>query len=98
MSVKEEYLDFLQKIQVGIHEVSKITNVPARKIRYWQEKGYIEEVEASSSARQYDLLNIKKIILIQDLLEEGYTLEASNKKVDEKIAKLNNAFELILSL
>lgn len=98
MSLKEEYLDFLQKIQVGIHEVSKITSVPARKIRYWQEKGYIEEVETQSSARQYDLLNIKKIILIQDLLDDGYTLEASSRKVEQKIAKLNNAFELILPI
>lgn len=96
MSLQDEYYEFLKKVKVGIHEASSITGVPARKIRYWQEKGFIEPVSKSSSSRQYDLFNLKKIVLIQDLLEEGYTLDASASKVDERIKKLNNLFDLII--
>ncbi len=96
MSLQDEYYSFLQKIKVGIHEASSITKVPARKIRYWQDKGYVEPVCKNSSSRQYDLVNLKKIILIQELVEEGYTLEASAKKVEARIKKLNDMMDLIL--
>ncbi|KAF5272516.1 hypothetical protein FQR65_LT17366 [Abscondita terminalis] len=33
--------DFLDKLVVGIGEVSQITGIPARQIRYWEEKGII---------------------------------------------------------
>lgn len=29
----------LSKLVVGISEVAKITGIPTRKIRYWEEKG-----------------------------------------------------------
>lgn len=96
MSLQKEYHEFLQKVKVGIHEASSITNVPARKIRYWQDKGYINSIQTRSSSRQYDLFNLKKIVLIQELLEDGYTLEASAKKVDERIKKLDNLFDLVI--
>ncbi len=96
MSLQDEYYNFLEKVKVGIHEASSITKVPARKIRYWQDKGYIEPVSKDSSARQYNLVNLKKIILIQEMIEEGYTLEASSKKVEERIKKLNDMMDLII--
>lgn len=96
MSIQDEYYNFLQKVKVGIHEASSITKVPARKIRYWQDKGYIQSVSQNTSSRQYDLVNLKKIVLIQEMLEEGYTLEASFKKVEQRIQKLNDMMELIL--
>lgn len=96
MSLQDEYYDFLEKVKVGIHEASSITQVPARKIRYWQDKGYIKPVSTTSSSRQYDLFNLKKIILIQELLDDGYTLEASAKKVEDRIKKFDTIFELII--
>lgn len=30
--------DFIDKLVVGIGEVSQITNIPTRQIRYWEEK------------------------------------------------------------
>jgi len=85
--------DFLKKLVVGIGEVSAITGVPARKIRYWEEKGIIaSEKDGEGSTRRYNYLNIKKIILIQELLEEGYTLDAAAKKVENRMKNIKEVF------
>jgi DNA-binding transcriptional MerR regulator len=85
-------VEFLVSVIVAIGEVANITGVPQRKIRYWDEKGLIEPVDKTSTCRQYDYLNIKKIVLIQDLLEEGYTLDAAAKKVDERCVRIADVF------
>ncbi|MDB5159588.1 MAG: transcriptional regulator [Mucilaginibacter sp.] len=86
-------VDFLVSVIVGIGEVANITGVPQRKIRYWDEKGYIEPVDKESTYRQYDYLNIKRIVLIKELLDEGYTLEVSAKKVIERCTKIEEIFQ-----
>jgi DNA-binding transcriptional MerR regulator len=86
-------VDFLVSVIVGIGEVANITGVPARKIRYWDEKGYIEPVDKESTYRQYDYLNIKRIVLIKELLDEGYTLEVSAKKVIERCIRIEEIFQ-----
>ena len=86
-------VDFLVSVIVAIGEVANITGVPQRKIRYWDEKGLIEPVDKSSTYRQYNYLNIKKIVLIQELLDEGYTLEVSARKVNERYAKVAEIFK-----
>jgi len=88
-------VDFLVSVIVAIGEVANITGVPQRKIRYWDEKGIIEPVDKTSTYRQYDYLNIKKIVLIQELLDEGYTLDVSARKVTERCSKIEEVFERI---
>lgn len=88
-------LDFelLKKLVVGIGEVSEITGVPTRKIRYWEEKAIIQsENEGEGSTRRYNYLNIKKILLIQELIDEGYTLDAAAKKVEARMKNINDVF------
>ncbi|MDC2863149.1 MerR family transcriptional regulator [Bacillus sp. BP-3] len=88
-------LDFglLQKLVVGIGEVADITGVPTRKIRYWEEKGIItSENETEGTTRKYNYLNIKKILLIQELIEEGFTLDAAAKKVEARMHNINEVF------
>lgn len=85
--------ELIKNLVVGIGEVSDITGIPTRKIRYWEEKGIIHSVEDSGSARRYNYINIKKILLIKELIEEGYTLEAAAKKVNERISRLVSAFD-----
>ena len=88
--------EFLKKLVVGIGEVSQITGIPTRQIRYWEEKNIIHSVtEEEGKNRRYDYANIKKMLLIKELLEEGYTLDAAAKKVvtrmqiiEEALAKL----------
>jgi hypothetical protein len=70
------------RLIVGIGEVADITGAPQRQIRYWQDKGIIQAiVSGDSSTRRYDYLNIKKILLVKQLLDEGYTLDAAAAKV-----------------
>ena len=85
-------VDFLVSVVVGIGEVAKITGVPQRKIRYWDEKGYIEPVDKESTYRNYDYLNIKKVVLIKEMMDEGYSLEASGKKVNDRCKKIAEVF------
>ncbi|MGC4376573.1 MerR family transcriptional regulator [Fictibacillus sp. Mic-4] len=85
--------DLLKKLVVGIGEVSDITGVPTRKIRYWEEKGIIEsEKEGEGTTRRYNYINIKKILLIQELIEEGFTLDAAAKKVEARMKNINDVF------
>nr|WP_042331146.1 MerR family transcriptional regulator [Desulfosporosinus orientis] len=98
MDIKDEanvLLDFdlLSKLVVGIGEVSDITGVPQRQIRYWEEKGIIQSMkEGEGSVRRYNYLNIKKIILIKELLDDGFTLDAAARKMELRIANINQAF------
>jgi predicted transcriptional regulator len=86
-------VDFLVSVIVAIGEVAEITGVPQRKIRYWDEKGLIQPVDKDSTYRTYDYLNIKKIVLIQELLDEGYTLDAAAKKINERFVKVAEVFK-----
>jgi predicted transcriptional regulator len=91
-------VEFLVSVIVAIGEVANITGVPQRKIRYWDEKGLIEPVDKTSTYRQYDYLNIKKIVLIQELLDEGYTLDTASKKVNERFVKVADVFKRVCAL
>jgi len=78
--------DFLNRLIVGIGEVAQITGIPTRQIRYWEEKGIIKSLtEEEGKNRRYDYRNIKKILLIKELLDEGYTLDASAQKVQKRL-------------
>ena len=84
--------DFLGKLVVGIGEVSEITDVPSRHIRYWKSKGLIKsQTEGAGKNRKFDYKNIKKILLIKELLDEGYTLEAASSKIQKRLEMINKA-------
>ena len=90
--------DFLDILVVGIGEVAQITGIPTRQIRYWEDKEIITSLtEEEGKNRRYDYKNIKKMLLIKELLDEGYTLDASSEKVqkrmeliEETLTKLKN--------
>jgi DNA-binding transcriptional MerR regulator len=78
--------DFLDKLIVGIGEVSQITGIPTRQIRYWEDKEIITSLtEEEGKNRRYDYKNIKKMLLIKELLEEGFTLDAAAEKVKKRM-------------
>ncbi|GAA5021965.1 transcriptional regulator [Marivirga lumbricoides] len=78
--------DFLDNLVVGIGEVAQITSIPTRQIRYWEDKGIITSLtEEEGKNRRYDYKNIKKMLLIKELLDEGYTLDASAEKVKKRM-------------
>jgi len=84
---------FLTQLQVGIGEVASITGIPQRQIRYWESKGIIQALpEGDSKTRRYDYLQIKKMLLIKDLMDEGYSLDGAEKKLAERMAALSKVF------
>lgn len=86
--------DFLEKVIVGIGEVSQITDIPTRQIRYWEDKGIITSLtEKEGKNRRYDYKNIKKILLIKELLDEGYTLDASAEKVKKRMEMIEETLK-----
>lgn len=86
--------EFLKKLVVGIGEVAEITDVPVRKIRYWEKKGLISSItEEAGKNRRFDYKNIKKILLIKELIDQGYTLDAAAGKVEKRIDMINQALE-----
>ncbi len=81
---------------VGIGEVSQITQIPTRQIRYWEEKGIIISLtEEEGKNRRYDYKNIKKILLIKELLDEGYTLDAASEKVKNRMRMIEETLNKI---
>lgn len=86
--------DFLMKLIVGIGEVAEITGIPQRQLRYWQEKGIIKSLdETEGTTRRFNYLEIKKILLIKELLEEGFTLEAAASRVEKRMNLINAVFK-----
>lgn len=91
-SRKEKSFDFefLDKLVVGIGEVSEITGIPTRQIRYWEEKEIVKSLSENGKNRRYDYKNIKKMLLVKELLDEGYTLDASAEKVAKRLELIEN--------
>lgn len=78
--------DFLEKLVVGIGEVAQFTGIPTRQIRYWEEKNIIVSLtETEGKNRRYNYENIKKMLLIKELIDEGYTLDAAAEKVRKRM-------------
>ncbi|MGJ1194926.1 MerR family transcriptional regulator [Sphingobacterium spiritivorum] len=85
--------EFLEKLIVGIGEVSQITGIPTRQIRYWEDKNIISSLtEEEGKNRRYDYKNIKKMLLIKELMDEGYTLDAAAEKVRKRIVLIDETF------
>ncbi len=93
--LSDSYNEFLEKVIIGIREVSEITGVPIRKLRYWEDKGIITAVDSDASVRQFSLSDVKKIILINELIEDGYTLDGAAAKVEKRLSKINGIMEMI---
>jgi len=88
--------ELVSKLLVTIGDVSDVTQIPQRKLRYWEDKGIISSSgNKDGGTRKFNYVNIKKIILIKELLDEGYTLDASVKKIQERINKLEESFLLL---
>lgn len=96
----EEVFDFhlISKLRLSIGGVEEITGVNQRKIRYWEEKGIIQSLSGRCGANKlFDYVNIKKIIFITEFLEEGFTLQASVKKADERLIPTIEVFKKLQS-
>lgn len=87
-------MEFLSNLIVGIGEVSQITGIPTRQIRYWEEKGIILSLtEEEGKNRRYNYENIKRMLLIKELLDEGYTLDAAANKVSNRMEMIEETLQ-----
>lgn len=87
--------ELLSRLVVGIGEVAKISGVPIRQLRYWETKGIIDPVEPGATVRCYKVPTIKRILLIKELLDEGYTLDAAAMRVQKRLEALDKAFRTL---
>lgn len=76
---------------VGISELSKVTGVSPRQIRYWEQKGYIESTGEKSGNRKFRLPMVIKVEIIKHFLDEGYTLIAAVDKACERQENIHQA-------
>lgn len=74
-------------LKVGIGEVSNITGVTQRQLRYWEERGYITPIE-KDGIRKYSLGTLFTIVFIKEKLDQGYTLASAVKKSKENQTKV----------
>lgn len=74
-------------LKVGIGEVSNLTGVTQRQLRYWEEKGYIKPIE-KDGIRKYTLGTLFRIVFIKEKLDQGYTLASAVKKSKENQIKV----------
>jgi len=95
--MKQQYnndldLELLSRLIIAIGEAAKISGVPIRQLRYWESKEIISPVERGATVRCYNYMTIKRILLIKELLDEGYTLDAAAERVEKRIKTLDRAF------
>lgn len=72
----------ISNLRFQIGELSKMTGVSTRQLRYWEQKKFIaaNERDADQEARVFDFRMYIKVSLIKHYLDEGYKLTAANKK------------------
>lgn len=71
------------KLQLGIGDLAKVTGVSQSKIRYWEQKGYIQSTQNDEGQNhKYSLMMLGKVHLIRHYLDEGFTLTMAVKKAD----------------
>lgn len=63
-----------------------------------EDKGIITSLTEEGKNRRYEYKNIKKMLLIKELLDEGYTLDASAEKVKKRIEMIEATFNKIKKL
>ena len=76
---------------VGISELSKVTDVSPRQIRYWEQKGYIKSTGEKNGNRKFELPMVIKVEIIKHFLDEGYTLTAAVDKAQERQENIHQA-------
>lgn len=76
---------------VGISELSKVTGVSPRQIRYWEQKGYIESTGEKNGNRKFKLPMVIKVEIIKHFLDEGYTLTAAVEKAQKRQKNIHQA-------
>lgn len=76
-----------------ISVVTRITQLSARQIRYYEEKNLITPARTEGNTRLFSLNDVDKLLSIKELLTKGFSIKAideiiNNKKVSSEISKI----------
>jgi len=85
------------QLTIGISELSRMTGVSPRQLRYWQKKGYIipKNEDEPGRARIYTMKMVIKAAAMSNLLQTGYTLKAAAAQVDERMRPAQTMYRLL---
>ncbi|RRK10638.1 MerR family transcriptional regulator [Lactiplantibacillus garii] len=85
------------QLTIGISELSKMTGVSPRQLRYWQKKGYIipKNQDEPGRARIYTMRMVIKAAAMSNLLQTGYTLKAAAAQVDERMRPAQTMYHVL---
>lgn len=85
------------QLTIGISELSRMTGVSPRQLRYWQKKGYIipKNEDEPGRAHVYTLKMVIKAAAMSNLLQTGYTLKAAAAQVDERMRPAQTIYHLL---
>lgn len=80
-----------EKMVFRIGELSAMTGVSTRQLRYWEQKNYIQAAQRGDeqAARSYHFREYARVTGIKYFLDQGYTLAAAVKHVNEYIDMAN---------
>lgn len=83
----------LNKNYFTISDVSKITQVPKYKLRYWEKLNLIKPIRLDSKHRRYTKLDIENIEKIKNLINNGFSINGIKKVINSKPVKNKEDFE-----
>lgn len=96
MNASIKYLLENDTLLIGISELSQMSGVSPRQLRYWEEKNFIESVvKEENTARQYRLPTVLKVEIIKGFIDEGFKLSKAVEKAEEKITNIRELRSLI---
>lgn len=76
-----------------ISVVTKITELTARQIRYYEEKNLVVPKRTEGNTRLFSLNDVDKLLSIKELMNKGFTMKVideiiNNKPVSSEINKI----------
>ncbi|ANN49710.1 MerR family transcriptional regulator [Levilactobacillus brevis] len=89
----------IQRLVFRIGELSAMTDVSARQLRYWEKKGLIasQAREDGQQARVYTFKTFVQVSMIKYFLDEGYTLEAASHQARSRQDRMKYIHRFISS-
>lgn len=74
-----------------IGELSRMTGVSSRQLRYWEQRDYISAItrDDQNKARVYDFHTFIQVSIIKKLQDEGYRLPAAVEKMHSIEAEIS---------
>ena len=75
------FKEAMAQIQIPLSEISRVTGVSPRQIRYWEAKGFLTSHQAQKNqSHKFNFFTLTKVLEIKEYLDQGFTLQAAVEK------------------